>query len=95
VISHLSLSVSVSDHALVGTSHLTISTFTDDSEIQQMATVWHGVNILPTLTESQSHYQWAVTVLRETCDRAIAQLLEDMAAGKENPMLDRAKQKTS
>jgi hypothetical protein len=87
----LHLRVTVSDDTLIGNANVIVFRTIAD-KMQESVRLWDGVAILPTLTESKSPYQWAITVLRDTTDRAVAQLLNVMSEGTEKPMLMHADQ---
>lgn len=90
----LQLRITVPDDVLTGEAQLLVWR-QDGSQMIESVRPYQGVTILPTLSESGSHYAWAVTCLRDVVDRAVAHLLEQMGEGKEKPMLVHEKDQIS
>lgn len=82
----LQLRIRVPDDALVGEVDLIMWRSTGE-EWDSSLTLHRGVNILPTMQESGSPQAWAVTALRDTADRCVANLIADISAGEEKPMV--------
>jgi hypothetical protein len=82
----LQLRIIVPDGGVIGESHVLVWR-QDGSKMTESLRIFEGTTILPTLSESGSHYQWVITCLRDIADRAVAQLLKQMNQGTEKEML--------
>jgi hypothetical protein len=82
----LQLRVTVSDDTLIGNAQLIVWRQSGGC-MKESARPFQGVAILPTLEDAGSPYQWAITALRDTADRAVARMMEAMNEGKEEVML--------
>ena len=82
----LHVRITVPDEGVVGEASIIVYR-SDGFVMMESVRIFEGTTILPTFSESGSHYQWAVTCLRDIADRAVAQLLKQMNEGTEKAML--------